>query len=326
MEVKHRQSLKPQKLMDSHMLIGTDRSGKTGNIADYMKKTNGIYDVVGAMSTVCPGYKTEKGIYFPSVWETAANGIISRSVLQKSDGTKIYGETPENPYEIPNKLTREELIEASLKYPGTQFLQYPLLHLTRDTPEYLEKVLESNRIVKVHGIASALGPEDISEEIGMLMKKYDNIVLPHTDYFQSNPGNALQYLQKRNDPSKWMDFFEKYSIKGMFAHGARLCGDTLEKISKNADQFIVEAGPIINTQGARTKTHTSDYVGKLIDMVGTDSIIFNTDYPFMKEEEDLEKDLRLRLSDEDYKKVMYENAKRFLKLDDSKYLRGNEMK
>jgi len=324
MVTKTKQS-EPQRLVDTHMLIGTDRSGKSGSIEDYIQKTDGKYSVIGAMSIVCPGYKTSEGMYFPSVWEESEGEIISKSVLKRSNREIAYGETPKNPYEKANNLTRKELVKASLKYPETQFLYFPLLHLTKDTPEYLEKVLSSNKVVKVHGLASALGPEDIPEEVGRLMKKHGNIVLPHTDYFQGEPRTAIQNLQKRNDPAKWMDFFEKYSVKGVLAHGARLCKDTLKRVKENNGQFVVEAGPIINSKGLRIKTRTDDYVGKLIEMVGTDHLVFNTDYPFMEEGEDLEKELRERLSEEDYSKVMYENSQRFLRLDDDKYLRGNKI-
>jgi len=318
--------LTKEEKVDTHMFIGIDRCGVDGTVDDYMERTEGRFNVVGTMSVVAPGYEREEGIYFPCIWEETPNGIVQKSVLKKHDGTKVYGEIPFNPYEEANELTRSKLEESALKYPGTQFLHYPLLHLTRDTPEYLDEVLKSNRIVKVHGIGSALGPEDIPEEGGKLMEKYGNIVLSHTDYFQGEPKTALQNLQKRNDPEKWMDFFEKYSIKGMFAHGARLCKNTLRRVKRNDGQFIVEAGPIINSQGPRIKTRTEDYVGKLIDMVGTDSLVFNTDYPFMEEGEDLERELRGRLSDEDYQKVMYKNAQRFLRLDDNKYLRGNKIR
>ena len=315
-----------QKLADTHMLIGTDRSGKNGTIDDYMQKTNGKFNIVGAMSMVCPGYETKEGTYFPSVWEDTGNGIVSRSISQRDNRETISGTTPDNPYEEANKITRKSLEAAASKYTDTQFLQYPLLHLTRDTPEHLEETLSSNRIVKVHGLASALGPEDIPEEVGRLMKKYENIILPHTDYFQGNPKNALQHLQKRNDPSKWMDFFEKHSVKGMLAHGARLCEDTLSRVKKNRGQFIVEAGPMINGQGPRIKTKTDDYVGKLIEMVGTDLLVFNTDYPFMEEGEDLRGELKSRLSSKDFQKVMYGNAQSFLRFDDDEYLRGNIVK
>tara|TARA_Y100000310_G_scaffold71310_2_gene67151 strand:+ start:1564 stop:2544 length:981 start_codon:yes stop_codon:yes gene_type:complete len=325
MVINNKQSSGLPKLVDTHMLIGRDRSGKGGTVEDYMQRTEGKYRVIGAMSVVSPEYHRQEGRYFPCIWEDNGNGIITRSVLHRNDGAKIYGKTPNNPYEEANQVTREELVRSASKYPKTQFLHFPLLHLTRDTSEYLEKVLSSNRVVKVHGIGSALGPEDIPEEVGVLMKKYDNIVLPHTDYFQGEPETALQDLQKRNDPAKWMDFFEKHSVKGMFAHGARLCEDTLIRVKKSNGQFVVEAGPIINSQGPRIKTRTKDYVGKLIDMVGTDHLVFNTDYPFMEEGEDLEAELRSRLSDEDYQKVMCENAQRFLRLDDDKYLRGNKI-
>jgi hypothetical protein len=326
MVMKNKQPLNSPRLVDTHMLIGTDRSGKSGTIDDYMQKTKGKFNVVGAMSIVCPGYKTEEGMHFPSVWEETKNGIVSKSVLKRNDGETVYGETPDNPYEEANQVTRENLVRASSEYAETQFLHFPLLHLTKDTPDYLEKILSSNRVVKVHGIGSALGPEDIPEEVGRLMKKHGNIVLPHTDYFQGEPETALQCFQKRNDPAKWMDFFEKYSVKGMLAHGARLCEDTLRRVKKNEGQFVVEAGPIINSKGLRIKTRTDDYVGKLIELVGTDYLVFNTDYPFMEEGEDLDKELRSRLSNEDYQKVMYENARRFLKFDDDKYLRGNKIR
>jgi hypothetical protein len=314
------------RLVDTHMLIGKDRSGSEGSIDDYMHKTRGKYDVVGAMSVISPEYQRDEGRYFPTIWEETENGIVTRSVLVRPDGKRIYGEVSDNPYIEANQITGEELARAASKYPNTKFLQYPLLHLTRDTPEYLDQVLADNRIVKVHGIGSALGPEDIPEEVGKLMRKHGNILLTHTDYFQGEPKNALEDLQKRNDPAKWMDFFEKYAVKGMFAHGARLCLETLERIKKKPGQYIVEAGPIINSQGSRIKTRTDDYVGKLIEMVGTDSLVFNTDYPFMEEGENLEAELRERLSNEDYQKVMYDNARRFLRFDDNRYLKGNVVK
>jgi len=325
MKTNNKQSSVLSRHIDTHILIGRDRSGKYGTIDNYMQKTEGKYGVVGAMSIVSPSYQRESGRYFPCIWKDTRSGILTRSELRKQDGSIIYGKTPDNPYKEATQITRNELVGSASKYPDTQFLHFPLLHLTRDTLEYLEQVLSSNRVVKVHGIGSALGPEDIPEEVGRLMGKYENIVLPHTDYFQGEPKTALQDLQKRNDPIRWMDFLEKYSVKGMLAHGARLCKETLRRVEKNEGQFIVEAGPRINSKGTRVKTRSNDYVGKLIEMVGINQLVFNTDYPFMEEGEDLDSELSSRLSNEDYQKVMYENAQRFLRLNDGKYLRGNKI-
>ena len=59
---------------------------------------------------------------------------------------------------------------------------------------------------------------------------------------------------------------------------------------------------------------TPEYAGELIRMLGTDRVMFGTDYPVMMPESDIARFLKIDLTEKEREDIFYNNAKRFLGL------------
>ncbi|MBQ8248762.1 MAG: amidohydrolase [Clostridia bacterium] len=59
---------------------------------------------------------------------------------------------------------------------------------------------------------------------------------------------------------------------------------------------------------------TSEYAGELIHKLGTDRVMFGTDYPVKNTEGEIERLLKVELTEKEREDIFYNNAKRFLKI------------
>lgn len=62
---------------------------------------------------------------------------------------------------------------------------------------------------------------------------------------------------------------------------------------------------------------TVDYANEIIGKLGTERIMFGTDYPVMNPKEELERFFRLQLTDRQREEILWNNAIRFLHLEDA---------
>lgn len=67
---------------------------------------------------------------------------------------------------------------------------------------------------------------------------------------------------------------------------------------------------------------TPEYAERLIGVLGSENIMFGTDYPVKNTEEELERFLRLRLTERQREDVLWNNAIRFLHLEDAAREKG----
>ncbi len=61
---------------------------------------------------------------------------------------------------------------------------------------------------------------------------------------------------------------------------------------------------------------TPEYAGELIKMLGTDRVMFGTDYPVMLPEHEIERFLAIDLTEEERENIFYRNALRFLHIEE----------
>jgi len=61
---------------------------------------------------------------------------------------------------------------------------------------------------------------------------------------------------------------------------------------------------------------TPEYAGEMIRMLGTDRVMFGTDYPVKLPRDEIARLLAIDLTEKEREDIFYNNAKRFLNLED----------
>ncbi len=62
---------------------------------------------------------------------------------------------------------------------------------------------------------------------------------------------------------------------------------------------------------------TPEKAAQIIGKLGTDNVMFGTDYPVMNTREELDRFFRIKLTDDERENILWNNAMRFLKLEDN---------
>ena len=60
---------------------------------------------------------------------------------------------------------------------------------------------------------------------------------------------------------------------------------------------------------------TTEKANELVSIIGTEKLMFGTDYPVMHAENELKLFMKIKLTEEERQNVLYNNAKNFLKFE-----------
>lgn len=134
-------------------------------------------------------------------------------------------------------------------------------------------------------------------------------LLIHTGFFEN---------QK---PSNMIDFLKYYRGKIILAHFCRLDVDTIRKIGQQENIFF-DVSPAFEMFERYKRKNILLYEGKindvnemykiLINLVGSDKILWGSDYPYSQIDMELQCLLNSELSDVEKEKILSINPKRFL--------------
>ncbi len=201
-------------------------------------------------------------------WEYNNNRYIYKSDIDVFD----------NPYKLINDYTYDLLKKSSIK---EKFGFVPMVHPILDSIEYINEIIEKYNplAIKIHGISTATGPYDISEELIKLLHKKDIPLIVHTDYCKK-PTNAIEFLRKKNNPYDWAMFFINNEIKGYLTHGARMDKKVFDLVNSH-DNLVIGIGPDFKINLERTRwveASDDDYLNIIRDSVDTNKILFDIDY------------------------------------------------
>lgn len=129
---------------------------------------------------------------------------------------------------------------------------------------------------------------------------------------------------KYNDEPKGMlGFLERYDGNICMSHFARFDKDALEYVKKH-DNFFVDTSPANCMFKRYIVKHRKDglymndfsnvkeFYERIIDIVGITKVIWGSDYPFGNVDEELEVVSKLNLTEQEARKLLYDNGKRFL--------------
>lgn len=261
-------------VIDSHSHVGKDifhgESTIDGYI-DFAKKSHINVGIIMGVPSPCIDLKDPSTRFM--YWKF--NGI----------NMEFYGK--KNPFSEMNYELNELLKEKSSD--ALQLLFVPTFHPILDEIEQFEKmlVITDPVAIKIHGIGSGVGPNDISQDYIELIKKYELPVIVHVDCDFGKGSQSMQYVRNINRAILWAKFFERNKIKGILNHGASLDLDTFELVN-NSDYLKIALGPdkIACIDNNRLffdcQSDYKEYLRFLKKYLDTSKILYDADYNWNK--------------------------------------------
>lgn len=169
--------------------------------------------------------------------------------------------------------------------------------MDRDIEEVMSLGLEG---VKLHPDIQNFKIDDFRMlKIYELCEKNKLPVLMHTGdkrYDNSNPNRLVPILETYTDMVVIGGHFGGYSV-----------WDDAQKYLAGYENFYVD------TSSSLWKI-SPEKAKELIETYGADKVLFGTDYPMWNPKEEIEKFMKIDISDEDRQKIFYDNAAKLLKL------------
>ena len=257
-------------VIDSHSHVGKDifhgESTIDGYI-DFAKKSHINVGIIMGVPSPCIDLKDPSTRFM--YWKF--NGI----------NMEFYGK--KNPFSEMNYELNELLKEKSSG--ALQLLFVPTFHPILDEIEQFEKmlVITDPVAIKIHGIGSGVGPNDISQDYIELIKKYELPVIVHVDCDFGKGSQSMQYVRNINRAILWAKFFERNKIKGILNHGASLDLDTFQLVN-NSDYLRIALGPdkIACIDNNRLffdcQSDYKEYLRFLKKHLDTSKILYDADY------------------------------------------------
>jgi len=305
--------------IDVHSHIGTDRfHPHVGNLVEYCKGAieKGVVRSY-LMPVPCPRYQRDGGYLSPSFGEVNGTSVEFHSEFEKN-GTVTRTAVGDNPFAEYNRMIAKQItdISSSGEFAALKLEFIPHCHPLRDTPEHVEATCAQNPpAIKIHGTSWGIDPMTIPPTFFEIVCRYEILLMLHTDY-HSDPHNRLDMIKRANDPLVWIRLCEKYGLRAILAHGARLCIESLS-IVNSSDSFMVGLSPTLYMEGYRVKSKGGRYLDLLCEMVDADKLLFDIDYPWNVTEDykaltwDVDHELQALLSEGDLEKVYFTNAATF---------------
>ena len=257
-------------VIDSHSHVGKDifhgESTIEGYI-DFAKKSHINVGIIMGVPSPCIDLKDPSTRFM--YWKF--NGI----------NMEFYGK--KNPFSEMNYKLNELLKEKSSD--ALQLLFVPTFHPILDEIEQFEKmlVITDPVAIKIHGIGSGVGPNDISQDYIELIKKYELPVIVHVDCDFGKGSQSMQCVRNINRAILWAKFFERNKIKGILNHGASLDLDTFQLVN-NSDYLRIALGPdkIACIDNNRLffdcQSDYKEYLRFLKKHLDTSKILYDADY------------------------------------------------
>mgnify|MGYP005762972157 FL=1 len=257
-------------VIDSHSHVGKDIFHGESTIEEYIdfaKKSHINVGIIMGVPSPCIDLKDPSTRFM--YWKF--NGI----------NMEFYGK--KNPFSEMNYKLNELLKEKSSV--ALQLLFVPTFHPILDEIEQFEKmlVITDPVAIKIHGIGSGVGPNDISQDYIELIKKYELPVIVHVDCDFGKGSQSMQYVRNINRAILWAKFFERNKIKGILNHGASLDLDTFQLVN-NSDYLRIALGPdkIACIDNNRLffdcQSDYKEYLRFLKKHLDTSKILYDADY------------------------------------------------
>lgn len=202
----------------------------------------------------------------------------------------------ENPYLEVNYQLYHQIKEINDTNINLFFI--PMIHPIMDDINYITELIELTDplAIKIHGIASGVGPNDISDDLIQLLKSKDLPLIVHTDCDNGLGSISMQYIRNINTAFEWANFFIKNNLRGVLNHGASLDERVFNLVNKYSEYLKIAVGPDLvackddNRLFITCNSDSHVYYQILKDYVDYKNLLFDIDYNWN----------RINTTDDDY--------------------------
>ena len=323
--------------IDAHSHFYPTYDGPDSPIEPYIteaKKLN--VQVCVASPGPCPIYRDDaQNIIVPCMWEHVEGQFHYVNKTFDPSGKVVLASLPasSNPYTNDNKRLIEEAKHNNISN-SIKICVMPLHHPKLDDIQEVRDLLHTRDVVaiKLHGIATATGPEDISFEIIKALLEVDKPIVVHTDTYIKTPTIPIHNIYQKNNPIKWVRWAIDTGVKTLLTHGARLSDEAID-LAKGHDNIVIGLAPaliIMNSDKDRLSKPTTNFERDLMAKVPNSQLVFDIDYGWNVADRNKweVKDWKmcerldtiaeeLQMSKLNLKKIYYDNSVRFFKFDDN---------
>ncbi|MBR4173057.1 MAG: amidohydrolase [Clostridia bacterium] len=196
-----------------------------------------------------------------------------------------------------NRFIAGEALKSGGKMTGFGAMHPESADMKADIEELVSLGLKG---VKLHPDIQGYKSDDYRMlKIYELCERYGLPVLIHcgdSRYDNSNPNRIAPIL----------DIYENLTVIGAHFGGYTVWEQAAEKLSRYKNFYVDTSSSLFALDKKTAK--------KLIEIYGVDKVLFGTDYPMWNPKEELDRFIALDLSDEERKKILWDNGAKLLKL------------
>lgn len=203
----------------------------------------------------------------------------------------------------PKQVSRiNNFIAETVQKSGGKMTGFGAMHPeSEDMKSDIEEIISLGlKGVKLHPDIQGYKSDDYRMlKIYELCERYSLPVLIHcgdSRYDNSNPNRIAPIL----------DIYDNLTVIGAHFGGYSVWEEAAEKLSKYKNFYVDTSSSLFALENGTAE--------KLISIYGEDKVLFGTDYPMWEPKEELERFLKLDLSEEQRKKILWDNGAKLLKL------------
>ena len=317
------------KKIDAHGHFGGSFLGPESSIPRYIVEARKL-GIVATIASPGPAPEiVENGrMIRPCLWEVNGKTInYFRQEIDLSTGEEQKRDSENNPYHEVNLSLIEEASKYNQGINGYKILVMPIHHPILDTADEVQLLLslEDTVALKIHGIATFTGPQDIPHSTIGSLHKVGKPVVVHTDMYRGKITNDIHTAYRLNDPVLWVNWARESGVKTLITHGARLSHKALDLIGQTPNAVVgLSPDLLLTAEPDRLDHSTDEFLYELFTSVSPEKIVFDVDYGWNVSERNQWDKLdwqvcervnrvadRVGLSQQDLEKVYYLNAVRF---------------
>lgn len=315
--------------IDAHGHFGRSFLGPECSIHRYVieAKKLGIVATIASPGPT-PEVIEDDRIIRPCLWEVRGSTVgYFRQEIDLSTGEDHIRDSKSNPYHETNLRLIEEARKHNQGNTGHKILIMPIHHPILDTPQEVKSLLSLDDTIalKVHGIATFTGPQDIPQSTIDLLNTVGKPIVVHTDMYRVEATHDIHTAYQVNDPVSWVNWARDSGVKTLITHGARLSPEALS-LAESTSNIVVGISPdiLLMAEPNRLSQDTDDFLFELFSAVSPKKIVFDVDYGWNVNErnqwgnsdwqvcERVNKAAdRAGLGQKDLEKIYYLNAVRF---------------
>lgn len=163
--------------------------------------------------------------------------------------------------------------------------------------------------LKIHPVAQGFAPDDTRMwPVYEWLVKHD---LPVTAHSGTNVDGSSKY----GEPNRWIPVLEEFNnLKLILAHLGNGFWDQTIEIADRFEGVMFDTAIAISYIDAPTTLDDEEAVD-LIKTIGSDRILFGSDYPWINPERDIKRINSLSIQDKDKKLILGENAVKLFNLE-----------